>query len=289
MEVSSKPEFSRYISEINSQMINNKPPKPNKDEERTLKLVNLNKSSSRSPVFHNIEEQSRGLSHSISTLSNKRRSKSKITKIESIKKFKEDEYGENKDPNHSNDIRITNILQRSEASDRNHSRNVNQKNQYDISGRKIEFKTIDSAYIQTSSLQNHDRNIEKESEEILSKDYTFFGLYNIGNHVSPKEGNCGEKSNDKNILLMNKQDDYKNEETESLKSDAQLPSNEPLISHIEQIERNRFGTESYNYQPGKAFSYGTQSSKIEENKESTSGMYHNTTEEGKETMKQSYN
>jgi hypothetical protein len=142
-----KPEFSRYISQVNQQLLSTQNQSKSSQNKVTMKPNNYYPNIPKSPVlqnYQNSEHLQNTINHSVITVSDgKSRSRNKITRVQSRKTFKED-Y-ENYSPN-------------------NHYYRENSENGniHNLS-RKIEFKTVDS-------VENQDRN-EIKIEQVVNEDY----------------------------------------------------------------------------------------------------------------------
>lgn len=309
----SKPEFSRFMSQVNSQLLNeHKPPRPN-DSRPTLKPQNITSNILRSPVFQNVsQETSNNISCTIQSQSSnktqKRRSKSKVTRIQSRKKFKEDELLENVNPNTSQSTANLEVYREQVLSEDALLRNYEHP-QYGMSVRKIEFHTIETQ--QVPSLQNQNKTLAQKDTNVtrmMQKNYDDYILsesqnehgysHEFRNEPQRIEEYRDFKTSDYHYPENNFRDSKKSvaarnqENDESFTEMNKLPSSQYLFDKFEEIERIRFVNPPKNTQDtkieGTSNEYSSNTAnQLLSNYKSSSGIYHNTTETSKASQNMS--
>ncbi|CAI2378752.1 unnamed protein product [Moneuplotes crassus] len=255
------PEFSKYISEVNLQMLGDqRPPRPVKENEKTLKPAHSNQNIMQSPAFQGSLERVLNNDNSVSSLNSgrgrNRRSRSKITRVHSIKKFKEDELNENMNPNSS--------FMPHQVQDQNSYESTAKKHQsearYNVSGTKIEFKTLDSCYTPAVQNTNESHMTNNELDHALDKEYAILEK-NYGQPPLNSSMISQDHEKRRQKCLQDTSPGYKMpsfmqekalEQEESLQYDVKLPSNQPLLDRIEELEQKRLGIPN-----DKPFSYNS--------------------------------
>ena len=227
----SKQELTNYINQMTQQLMSGvKPPRPIPvDQRTTLKPMDVNHNMIRSPsvkdsfhAFQNTNEYS--FQSQNSRNHSQRRSKSKITRVVSRKKFKEDQVDENIDPNSA--FSPANYQNR-QISPAMYSGQTTRVKMVEVEGRKIEFGTKYEENKTVSS--NNPTPVKSEDLQVID--------------VSDTDGQY-----------------------------QQFPSNEHLITQLEEIEQKRFGDRQI-----------ADVSSCDKQQE-TSGIYHNTTESSKRSQ-----
>ena len=179
-EHQSKPEFSRYISKVNFEMMS----ASNKLSSETNKITS--KSNIDHEIVHKVDTHEKSCEDSNISMKSrkssnlhKKRNKSKIVKVKSVKKFKEDFSDQDQSSLYSNESTAKLAINESQSSlVKEDTQNPVKHVEYDLSWRKIEFKTIDSN-CENKPCINHeiyDINHSQNDYSVMHKNYESYLL-----------------------------------------------------------------------------------------------------------------
>ena len=176
-----KADFSRYISQVSLQFLHDQKPFVNNDWKATVKPANLPNNLFQSPKFHN-KNPNENINSTIvskSTLSGKqRRSKSKITKVVSRKKFREDDAIENLNPNETQSAsNIGNIHGNNLRESRQNWNSVERQLYPKFIIGSSNFNTLEEN--QNNTLSKDDLGKEKEINQNLATKHWLNKNYNV--------------------------------------------------------------------------------------------------------------